>query len=1331
VEFGVLGPLQVSRDGSSVPLGGGRQRMVLAALLTHLDEPVSADRLIDDVWGEEPPPTARKSLQVYISRLRRLLGEGAIEAVGSGYVLRIEPEQLDATRFERLAAEGRRLLPGDPAGAAAILRQALALWHGMPWGDLADEPALRADVERLRELRMAALEDRLEADLMVGSRAVVGELKALAASHPLRERLGGLLMLALYREGRQAEALRAYQDFRRRLGSELGIEPSSELQQLEDRILAQDPALLALTSSSEVLARSEARNPYKGLRPFGEADAGDFFGRESLTTELVARLADERFLAVLGPSGSGKSSVVRAGLIPALRSGTSGSGGWLIATMQPGSHPFEELEAALVRAAPEAPVSLIEEMRGDDLDLLRAVLRIRPDEDHRVLLVIDQFEELFLLVAGEDRRSRFIRNLMEAVEDPHSGLAVVLTMRADFFDRPLQYPALGARLVQGQVAVLPITASELGEAAVQPAARVGVQIEPDLTAELVSDVAREPGALPLFQFVLTELFEHRAYDILSLAEYRELGGLRGALSRRSEQLFEGLEAEQREVARHVLLRLVSTGGGRGDTRRRIRRVELDGLDLDRTALDEVLRRFGLARLLTFDRDAVTGEPTVEFAHEALLQEWPRLRGWIDEVRRDLDLHRSLTSAAAEWIAAARHPDYLLAGRRLALFDGWTRSAPIPLTEVEVEYLSAGRDRRERDLNADTERRERERSLERRAVRRLRSLAAVLALATILGAVLTGFALEAGSEASRQAEEARRARDQQLLAAQTIRVKELTSASVAVRTVDPQLSLLLGLHAVNVSDAIQRPVAAETIGALHWALQAQRVPYPLADGPTAVLAGPDGRRGVFLMDLPELLALARESLSRELTPAECASYFEPGVCPRLPAAFSAGLDAQPIAPLPADSGRPLAGTRVNVMGPFEAGEAVALRADLARFTERTGIAVEYDMYDTEDRLRSRLEAGNPPDLALIPQPGLVAWLAGQGAIIDLGSYVDLETLRYDQSPHVVSLGTVADDGTWPSDRGGFYGGLVRLNVKSLIWYPVPEFDEAGYEVPTTWEELVTLTERIVEDGRVPWCHGEGAGLASGWPGTDWIEDLVLHAHGASVYDRWVTHQIPFDDPAIRSAWERLDAVVLADGHVFGGRDTAATLPFWVAQHPMFDDPPGCWLYHQASFGLDFLPFGVDAERDTAFFRFPAIDPQHSSAVVGGGDFVVAFNDRPEVREVLRYLLSPDFGVEMARVSPGSIFANRRFPVDAYQICEEPDSATRSCRPNDLTRHLAQIANDALEEDTFRFDGSDLMPVPVSVEFWMAMVEYVGGGPDNLDELLARLESAWVALEQGAP
>jgi DNA-binding SARP family transcriptional activator/ABC-type glycerol-3-phosphate transport system substrate-binding protein len=1315
-----------------VPLGGHRQRMVLAVLLIHVGEPVSADRLIDDVWGDEPPPTARKSLQVYISRLRRLLGEGAIEAVGSGYVLRIDPEQLDATRFERLAAEGRRLLPADPAGAAAILRQALALWHGMPWGDLADEPALRADVERLRELRMAAIEDRLEADLMVGSGAVVGELKALAASHPLRERLRGLLMLALYREGRQAEALRVYQEFRRALASELGIEPSPELQQLEDRILAQDPDLLAPTSSSEVLARSEARNPYKGLRPFGESDAGDFFGRERLITELVARLADERFLAVVGPSGSGKSSVVRAGLIPALRSGTpSGSGGWLIATMQPGSHPFEELEAALVRAAPETPVSLIEEMRGDDLDLLRVVLRIRPDEDHRILLVVDHFEELFLLVAEEDRRSRFIRNLMEAVEDPHSGLAVVLTMRADLFDRPLEYPALGSRFVQGQVAVLPITAPELGEAAVQPATRVGVHIEPELTAELVSDVAREPGGLPLFQFVLTELFEHRTYDTLTLAEYRELGGLRGALSRRSEQLFEGFDPGQREVTRHVLLRLVNPGGGRGDTRRRIRRVELEGLDLDRTALDEVLRQFGDARLLTFDRDAVTGEPTVELAHEALLGEWPRLRGWIDEVRRDLDLHRSLTSAAAEWVAAARHPDYLLTGRRLALFDGWTRSAPIPLTDVEVEYVSAGRDRRERDLNADADRRERERRLERRAVRRLRSLAAVLALAATTGAVLTGFALEAGSEASRQADEARRARDQQVVATQTIRVKELTSASVAVRTVDPQLSLLLALHAVNVSDAIQRPVATETIGALHWALQAQRVPYPLADGPTAVLAGPDGRRGVFLIDLPGLLALARESLSRELTPAECASYFEPGVCPRLPAAFSAGLDAQPIASLPTDSGRPLAGTRVSVMGPFEAGEAAALRADLARFTERTGIAVEYDMYDTEDRLGSRLEAGDPPDLALIPQPGLVAWLAGQGAIIDLGSYVDLEALRNDQSPHVVSLGTVADDGTWPSDRGGFYGGLVRLNLKSLIWYPVPEFDEAGYEVPTTWEELVTLTERIVADGRVPWCHGEGSGLASGWPGTDWIEDLVLHAHGASVYDRWVTHQIPFDDPAIKDAFERLDTAVLADGRVFGGRGTAATLLFWVAQHPMFDDPPGCWLYHQANFARDLLPFGVDAEQDTAFFRFPAIDPEHSSAVVGGGDFVVAFNDRPEVREVVRYLLSPDFGVEMAKLSPGSIFANRRFPIDAYQICDELDSASRSCRPNDLTRRLAQIAIDALEEDTFRFDGSDLMPSPVSVEFWMAMVEYVGNGPDNLDELLAGLESAWAEADQGEP
>ena len=294
-------------------------------------------------------------------------------------------------------------------------------------------------MEHLTELRLATVEDRIDADLALGRHAaVVGELEMLVAEHPLRERLRGLLMLALYRDGRQAEALRIYQDTRRMLGEELGIEPSPLLQNLESKILQQDPTLDAVapvaaapaadaTATDATATDVAVRNPYKGLQPFGEADVGDFFGREAIVEELTLRVADERFVAVVGPSGSGKSSVVRAGLIPAMRSGADR---WAIAQMQPGAHPFEEMEVALLRAAPEASrVDLGERRRGDDLDLLRWVLRLLPDEEARLLLVIDQFEELFLLVADEDERARFIRNLVEAVEDPHGRLTVVVTMR--------------------------------------------------------------------------------------------------------------------------------------------------------------------------------------------------------------------------------------------------------------------------------------------------------------------------------------------------------------------------------------------------------------------------------------------------------------------------------------------------------------------------------------------------------------------------------------------------------------------------------------------------------------------------------------------------------------------------------------------------------------------------------------------------------------------------------------------------------------------------------------------------------------------------------------
>ena len=251
IEFRVLGPLEVVEHGSSLALGGGKQRALLAVLLLHANEVVGTDRLVDELWGQAPPLTVTKSIHVYVSRLRREFGEDRVVTRPPGYLLRVEPRELDLKRFEALLAEARDG-DGDAATTARTLREALALWRGPPLADLAYEPFAQIEIARLEELRWAALEARIDADLVCGRHAeLVGELQALIAGHPLRERLHCQLMLALYRSARQADALAAYRNARGHLLDELGLEPGEELKGLEAAILRQDPALDLATMEGE------------------------------------------------------------------------------------------------------------------------------------------------------------------------------------------------------------------------------------------------------------------------------------------------------------------------------------------------------------------------------------------------------------------------------------------------------------------------------------------------------------------------------------------------------------------------------------------------------------------------------------------------------------------------------------------------------------------------------------------------------------------------------------------------------------------------------------------------------------------------------------------------------------------------------------------------------------------------------------------------------------------------------------------------------------------------------------------------------------------------
>ncbi|HEX6230426.1 MAG TPA: BTAD domain-containing putative transcriptional regulator [Actinomycetota bacterium] len=711
MEYRILGSLEVASDGASPDLGPPKQRALLAVLLLHANEIVPTDRLVDLLWADRPPRTANHSIQIYVSELRKAIAPLAEEQVivtrAPGYRLDADPGSIDARRFELLVDEGTRALRvGDPVAAADRLRAALELWRGPALSEFAYEEFAQAEIRRLTELRIAAHEELAAAELDAGRpMQALSAVQAAIREDPLRERLHALLMLALYRTGRHAEALRTYEGFRSQLAEELGLDPSPPLQRLQERILLHDPTLAP--AEAEPAGTLAARNPYKGLRPFGEEDARDFFGRASLVGRVLAALRDgARLVALVGPSGSGKSSVVAAGVVPSLRAGAlPGSERWTIASMVPGAHPLEELEAAV------------------------------PPGDDRLLLVIDQFEEAFS-VAAEVERERFLRALAAAVSDAGGPISVVLTLRADFYGGPLLEPGFAQVFTSGVLNVLPMTAQELGEAVTGPAEQVGAPVEPALTAELIADTAGQPGALPLLQFALTELFERRSGRDLTLAGYRALGGLRGVVSRRAEHLYAHLDPEEQNVAMQVFLRLVRLGHGTEDARRRVRVSELTALDLDPVALSEVLERYGRHRLLSFDRDPASEAAIVEVAHEALLWEWDRLAGWIEQHRGDLELHDAFKAAADGWEASGRDPDYLLAGSRLAEYEDWSRDSTLQLTVAERAFLEAGLERRRAEEAEEASRRDLERRLERRA--RTRLVALVAAVIMLVGAVTYGI-----------------------------------------------------------------------------------------------------------------------------------------------------------------------------------------------------------------------------------------------------------------------------------------------------------------------------------------------------------------------------------------------------------------------------------------------------------------------------------------------------------------------------------------------------------------------------------------------------------------
>jgi DNA-binding SARP family transcriptional activator/serine/threonine protein kinase len=1159
VDYRVLGPVEVVIDGESRPIGGAKQRTVLAMLVAAAGRPVGVDQLLQAVYGEDAASTYRATLHTYISNLRRIAGDVIVRR-GDSYVLEMAGAAVDAVAFEDAyrAAVGA----GSADLVATQLRAALAMWRGHPYVDVEAHGLLDAEMNRLVELRLAALEARIDADLRAGRhREVVAELDALTVEHPFREELRAMHMLALYRSGRQGDALRAYGRTRDVLVEGLGIDPSPALQELERRILAQDRSL-SITVAPQVLRRAvlvadlddvgwsdpQAReaalarrdsalsaaaerdggvqlaprgsaayvvfdepieavraaravigdavrvaidvgdlemlpeepagpplarvarlvavahpgqallsasahdiltaaaeagwaaeslgrfdiigldpaariyqlvgrgfgsdfsplrvdrlpppipgglegsvpgyelrdvigagelgvvrrayqasvgrevavrifgpelvahprfvrrfevalqrvgrvehphlvpvldywrepqralvvsrlmaggdlsrripaggfdthaaltmlttvgsavaaahghgmvhgrvrpqnvlfdagghayladlgvdevcaglttfaasgydaperlggilatpsadvyslavlahqlltgtapppdrplpaftsraatvlaratdpepgrrhssveslvadlhaafelpadptavfvptpNPYRGLRAFEQVDADVFYGRDALIGEMIDVLASEPLLVVVGPSGIGKSSAVMAGLLPALARGSiAGSESWLITDMTPGVAPLANLAAAISRIANQPLPDLVSGLTvgSETLDDLTA--RVVPPAAH-MLLVVDQLEEVFTQPVADDEREGFLRVLTQLAATPSSRVRAVATLRADYFDRPLNHPGFSDALRGRTVIVGAMTADELADAVRLPAAAVGVALEPELVERITAEATVEPGGLPLLQHTMTELFSRRATNTLTLAAFVASGGLAGAIGRRAEAIFEGLDPDAQEVTRRVFLRLVTVSDAHDDTRRRVRRNELELSGVSSVHFDTVLREFGQHRLLTFDRDSVTRTPTVELAHEALLIQWERYRRWVEDARDDLLTRRRLELAAQEWLGADSEPSYLYTGGRLEGAESWASTAEHELSADERRFLSASRLQADRDRKIRTSRR-----------RRVTTLL-VVALLAALG--MAGIAVSQRREADRQAGETR-------------------------------------------------------------------------------------------------------------------------------------------------------------------------------------------------------------------------------------------------------------------------------------------------------------------------------------------------------------------------------------------------------------------------------------------------------------------------------------------------------------------------------------------------------------------------------------------------
>jgi DNA-binding SARP family transcriptional activator/WD40 repeat protein len=796
--FGVLGRVEArDQDGHRIPVGGTVRRQLLAALLCRAGESVPASTLVDDLWGATPPRTAAKTLQSHVVRLRDDLGRDAgsvIVTEGAGYRIELGPEQFDAAQFEAAldagAAAARR---GDDAACVELLTAGLADWRGEAYLDLADAPFVMTERMRLADLRATALEMRTDAELRLGVAAsLVAELEGRIRREPYRERSWEQLILALYRAGRQADALAAYRMARERLAGDLGVDPGPALQSLEERILRQDPTLLVETrradaDSGKVAARRAATAcPYRGLSGYDSGDAAVFVGRERLVSTIVGRLVDAPVVVVTGSSGSGKSSLVRAGVFPALRSGAlPSSAAWRIDIREP--------------MAPGAT-------KGVDL------------------LIVDQAEQLFTVLDNDARAAR-LRQLEDAVA---RGTRLLLVIRGDLFADLAEVAWLAGHAQRAPVLIGRVRDDDMARIIVEPARQFGIDVSTDVVDAILEQTTGQPQPLALISLALVRAWEHRVGATITLQSLEDGGGVAGAIETTAEAVYLQLASNEREAARHVLVRMATRTPTGWERRALVNPDSTD--DATRAALCALVA----GRLVTMTADRI------ELSHDALLERWPRLRQWLAERASGADLLEHVQSAAATWSAAGHADTDLYRGARLGAALEWRDSHPDDFSADERSFLDASTDSARAELDDARARADAMAQARRRAAR----VAVGLAVALVLAVVATALTIVARRQADRSAS-AERAAAVAALAGQ-LDAESLSSPDLAT-------SALLAAAGYTLQDS------SDSRGALLSVLQrgqsaAYRVGAP--DRLLRLVGAADGSR---------LYALDNQALARVIDP----------------------------------------------------------------------------------------------------------------------------------------------------------------------------------------------------------------------------------------------------------------------------------------------------------------------------------------------------------------------------------------------------------------------------------------------------------------------------------